>query len=112
MSSSFRVHRRLSVIAAALVAFSWVAACGDLTRPKAQTSNFTDTLTVFTINGGPPSGRSGIWLFGNQGVVLSGSTFGFDYAFDIDSTGQLIMYSVRAVAGGLGTAHTVGLQKV
>jgi hypothetical protein len=81
-----------------------------LTRPGAQTDNATDTVTVYAINHTPVDAPTGLWLFGQQAVVITPG-FGFDLAFDIDSTGQTKMYTVRYIAGGLSSAHTVSLQR-
>jgi hypothetical protein len=105
-----RAPRTLALLAAALVIFAGVAACGNLTRPKAQTENSTDTVTVYALNGTPVNTPAGLWLFGRQAVVMS-SGFGFDLAFDINAQGQATLYTVRYVAGGLSGAHTVSLQR-
>jgi len=105
-----RASRLLALFATALSIFAGVSACGSLTRPKAQTENSTDTVTVFAINGTPVSAPAGLWLFGRQPVPVSAG-FGFDLAFDIDGQGQATMYTVRYVAGGLSGAHTVSLQR-
>jgi hypothetical protein len=111
MRQGFQAPRSLAVVAAALSLFVAMAACGSLTRPKAQTENGTDTVTVYAINGTPIDAPAGLWLFGQQAIVIS-SAFGFDLAFDIDAQGGAKMYTVRYVAGVLGHAHTVGLQHV
>jgi hypothetical protein len=110
MPKTFRAPRALALVAAALAVSTALAACGDLTRPKAQRSNFTDTLALYAINGTPVSARAGLWFFGGVGVPIDGG-FGFDVAYDIDAQGQATLYTVRSVAGGLSTAHSVGLQR-
>jgi hypothetical protein len=102
--------RNLAVLCAALSVLAASAACGSLTRPGAQSPNVTDTVTVYAINGTPVDAPTGLWLFGEQAVVIN-SGFGFDLAFDIDPSGQTKMYTVRYIAGGLSSAHTVSLQK-
>ena len=102
--------RNLEITCVALSLLCASTACGSLTRPKAQTDNATDTVTVYAINHTPVDAPTGLWLFGQQAVVIS-SAFSFDLAFDIDSTGQPKMYTVRYVAGGLSAAHTVSLQR-
>lgn len=110
MPKTFRAPSRLLLAAAALAVFAGLAACGDLTRPKPDRENFTDTLTLYAINGTPIDAPSGLWLVGGTGVPLDGS-FGFDLAYDIDAQGQGKLYTVRAVGGGLSATHTVGLLK-
>jgi hypothetical protein len=100
----------LALFATALAIFGSAAACGNLTRPKAQTENSTDTLTVYALNGTPVSAPVGIWLFGRTSSVIS-SNFDFDLAFDIDGQGNTTLYTVRYIAGGLSGAHSVALQR-
>jgi len=100
----------LALFATALAIFGGAAACGNLTRPKAQTENSTDTLTVYALNGTPVSAPVGIWLFGRTSSVIS-SNFDFDLAFDIDGQGNTTLYTVRYIAGGLSGAHSVALQR-
>lgn len=107
----FKAPRTLVLFGAALSITFASAACGSLTRPGAQTDNATDTVTVYAINGTAVDAPTGLWLFGQQATVVT-SSFSFDLAFDIDSTGQTKMYTVRYIAGGLSTlAHTVSLQR-
>jgi hypothetical protein len=94
----------------ALVICAGTAACGNLTRPTAQTENSTDTLTVYSLNGTPVDAPTGVWLYGRQAIVLT-SAFGFDVAFDIDNAGNATMYTVRYVAGTLSQAHSVAVQR-
>ena len=110
MSKTFRAPRRLASVAVAFAVFGALAACGDLTKPKPVRENFTDTLTLWAINGTPLSAPSGLWLVASTGVRIDAS-YGFDLAFDIDGQGKTTLYTVRAVAGGLSTAHSVGLQR-
>ena len=100
----------LALFATALAIFGSATACGNLTRPKAQTENSTDTLTVYALNGTPVSAPVGIWLFGRTSSVIS-SNFDFDLAFDIDGQGNTTLYTVRYIAGGLSGAHSVALQR-
>jgi hypothetical protein len=112
MTSRLRTPRILTLLATACAVLSvGMTACSSLTRPKAQTDNATDTVTVYSLNGTPVDAPSGLWLFGQQAVVIS-SSFTFDLAFDLDSQGQMTMYTVRFVAGGLSGAHSVGMQKM
>jgi hypothetical protein len=110
MRSRFQAPRNLAVVGAALSLLTALAACGSLTRPKAQEVNVTDTVTVYAINGTPVDAPTGVWLFGEQAVVAT-SGFGFDLAFDIDQQGQATLYTVRYIAGTLSSAHTVSLQR-
>lgn len=111
MTTTFRAMRAFAPIAVALVLVAMVEACGDLTRPKPSRENFTDTLTLSTINGTPVDAPAGLWLFGSVGVPIDAG-FGFDLGFDIDAQGAATLYTVRKIAGGLSTAHTVGLMRL
>jgi hypothetical protein len=111
MTPRLRPPGSLARIAATLALSIIAAACGDLTRPKPQSSNFTDTLSVFAINGTASDAATGLWLFGNQAVQLD-VAFNFDLAYDIDAQGNITLYTVRYVAGGLASVHTVALQRV
>jgi hypothetical protein len=90
----------LALFATALAISFGAAACGSLTRPKAQTENTTDTVTVYALNGTPVDAPSGLWLFGRQARVMDPS-FTFDLSFDINDQGQTTLYTVRQVAGTL-----------
>lgn len=111
MTTRFRAPRKLALFATALAILASTAACGSLTRPKAQTENTTDTLTVYALNGTPVSAPVGIWLFGRTSSVIS-SNFNFDLAFDIDTLGSTTtLYTVRYIAGTLSGAHSVSIQR-
>lgn len=112
MTSRLRTPRLLTLLATACAVLSvGMTACSSLTRPKAQTDNATDTVTVYALNGTPVDAPSGLWLFGQQAVVIS-SSFSFDLALDLNSQGQMTLYTVRYVAGGLSAAHSVAMQKM
>jgi hypothetical protein len=100
----------LAFFATALAISFGAAACGSLTRPKAQTENSTDTVTVYTLNNSPIDAPSGVWLFGRQAVVIN-AAFSFDVVFDVNAQGEATLYTVRYVAGGLSAAHSVALQR-
>jgi len=110
MTTTFRAPIRLAFALAGFAALGGLAACGDLTRPKATFSNFTDTLVLYTLNGTPVDAPVGLYLSQGLAVQVNGS-YNFDLAFDIDAQQKTTVYTVRAVAGGLSTTHTVGLQR-
>jgi len=112
MKSRLRAPRTLAFVATACaISFFGMAGCGSLTHPKAQTENKTDTVTVYALNNTPVDAPTGLWLFGQSATVIS-SSFTFDLAFDMDTQGNLTLYTVRYVAGDLSGAHSVGMQKV
>jgi hypothetical protein len=88
-----------------------LGACGDPTKPKAQQGNFTDTIAVNALNGAPRNAPVALALFSGT-AVRADASFSFDFAFDINPAGQLLLLPVRAVAGGLAPAHSVGFQPV
>ena len=99
------------VATACAVCIFGMTACSGLTHPNAQSDNVTDTVTVYAINNTPADAPSGLWLFGEQAVVIN-SAFTFDLAFDLDPQGNVTLYTVRYVAGDLSSAHSVGVQKM
>ena len=111
MNSRFRAHHPLGFLAIALAIFATASACGTLTGHKASFQNTTDTVLVYALNGTPVSAPAGISLIARSAVVVN-SAFAFDLAFDIDAQGQATLYTARYVAGGLGGAHSVSVQKV
>jgi hypothetical protein len=97
----------------AVVAVATLAvACGDLTRPKASTPTLELDYSVYALTGTPVGVTNAINFF--AGPARVDAAFGFDVALDLDPTGKILMYPVRAVAGPLaGTIPTrVGLQKL
>ncbi|MFL5509886.1 MAG: hypothetical protein ACJ79J_09885 [Gemmatimonadaceae bacterium] len=88
-----------------------LAACGDPTNVKATTSTTTDTLSIFALSGSPPSYPSGIALVSRQPVKVDGFA-NFDIAFDIDASGNAVIYPVKLVVTSPGGSRPVGLQKV
>jgi hypothetical protein len=98
-------------VVAAVALSAALSACGDPTKPKAQQGNFTDTVAVNALNGAPRNAPVALALF--SGIpVRADASFSFDFAFDINSAGQLVLLPVRTVAGGLASAHSVGFQSM
>src|SRR5687767_14365677 len=94
-----------------------VVACGDPTRPKATTPNVALEFSLFSLNGSPAAVSNALSFFG--GPTRADASFQFDVAFDLDATGKIQVYPVRALAGVLaqlplvpGPATRVGLQTV
>jgi hypothetical protein len=105
------LHTRLPRVA--VVALATLAiACGDLTRPKATTPNLELQYSVYAMTGAPVGVTNAINFY--VGPARVDAAFGFDVTLDLDSTGRIIVYPVRAVAGPIaGTIPTrVGLQRV
>jgi hypothetical protein len=99
---------RVVVVALATV----LVACGDPTRPRATTVNLLLNYSVFGLTGAPPATANAMNLF--IGPARADATFAFDVALDLDPSGKILVYPVRAVAGPLaGLVPTrVGLQTI
>lgn len=101
---------RLSRVA--VVAFAVLAvACGDPTRAKATYANALAAYTLYALTGTPAATPNALNFFG--GSTRASASFAFDVALDIDATGKVIVYPVRALGGALaGQLKRVGLQTV
>jgi len=104
---SIRLSRVVAVALATLV-----VACGDPTRPKATVPNVLLAYSVHTFTGAPAAGANAISFY--IGPARADVSFDFDVALDLDATGKILVYPIRAIAGPLvGTVPTrVGLQTV
>lgn len=98
----------LALAAALCVA---IVACGDVTAPRASLPTFSDSASVYALNGAPPGAPTALYAFG-ESMVYADQTFRFDVAFDLDASGRILLMPVRTVATGLATSHSVGLQVV
>ena len=100
--------RLLRVVAVALATV--VVACGDPTRPRATTPNLLLSYSVHGLTGAPAATANAINMY--AGPTRADATFNFDVALDLDPTGKILVYPVRAIAGPLaGVVPTrVGLQ--
>ena len=85
-------------------------ACGDPTNLKATLPTVTDTLSLFALSGTPPSYPSGISLLGATAVRVDGFA-NFDAAFDINGSGNVVVYPVKLVVASPGGSRPVGLLK-
>jgi hypothetical protein len=87
-------------------------ACGDPTKPKATTPNIRIDYTVYSLTGSPAAALNAINFF--SGATRADAGFSFDVALDIDPSGKVLVYPVRAIAGTLAgpVATRVGLQVV
>ncbi len=99
---------RVVVVALATVA----VACGDPTLPKATIVNLQLNYSVYGLTGAPPATANAMNLF--IGPARADASFDFDVALDLDPSGRILVYPVRAIAGPLaGLVPTrVGLQTV
>jgi hypothetical protein len=97
----------VTLLGATLIA----SACGDLTATKAQYENSNLTFTVHALSGSPLNYSSGL-SFTSQSVTLVDGGFNFDVAFDLTSTGRVVLYPVRLVGSNPGGNVAVGLQPI
>ena len=101
---------RLALIATMCVVVV-LNACGDPTSLKAYTATSVDTLFVFALSGTPPTYPSGVSIIAKQAVRVDAFA-GFDVAFDIDGSGNAVVYPVKLVVASATGQRAVGLQKV
>jgi hypothetical protein len=97
---------------ALFIAVSAVAAMSACDNPTAEASlpNLEDsTLVVYAVNGSPQNAPTAIGVrFGAIASVSPG--FNFDVAFDLTTSGNVQVYTPRALASQLVAVHRVGLK--
>jgi hypothetical protein len=86
------------------------AACGNFTGVPASLPTISDSGTVYALNGAPAGAPSALHVFTGS-LTSADASFLFDIAFDMDASGNITVLPQRAVASGLATTHTVGIQK-
>jgi len=101
---------RLAIIATMCVVVV-LNACGDPTSLQAHTPTSVDSLYVFALSGTPPTYPSGVSIIARQAVRVDGFG-GFDVAFDIDTSGNAVVYPVKMVVAMPGGSRQVGLLKI
>lgn len=95
------------------VAFATVVvACGNPTKPTATSANISLSFSVFALTGTNPAVPNAINFF--AGPRRADATFDFDVAVDLDASGKVVLYPVRAMAGAIvqTVPSRVGLQTV
>lgn len=95
----------LGVGAWALTLLVAASGCGDPFGQKAQFANAVDTLTLFALRGTSIRSHSAYDMY-RLSTSRTDTTSGYDFAFDIDSTGEALIYP----AGALGLSRDAGLQ--
>ena len=89
-------------------ALALAAACGDpLGLPPAQIANRTDTVSLYALSGTPVTTPSAYVIGFREAVRTDQSPTGFDFAFDIDSTGRPVLLPT----GALGLPRASGIQR-
>lgn len=90
------------------VALALAAACGDpLGLPSPGASNRTDTVSLYALSGTPVTTPSGYIIAFRQVVRTDQTLLGFDFAFDIDSSGRPVLVPT----GALGLPRASGIQR-
>jgi len=86
-----------------------LAACNTSTLPPPSTANVVDTVTLYALHGTPLITPSGYSLTGPE-VVATALTPGFDFAFDIDSLGPVLLPLGALVPPSQDSLNNPGLQ--
>ena len=108
---TFLTHRPTVRILAVIAVAATVAGCKGLQAIEPSFQNVTASDTVYALNGSPPGAPTSLNFF--QGLVdRADQGFGFDVAFDIDQTGNVVIIPVRALATTFTNPYSVALQKV
>jgi hypothetical protein len=100
---------RLPALLVAVGAVVAMNGCGDPTAIRAQFDNIDTARVVYAISGTPANLPSGLLVRGAAPVRLDGG-YNFDFAFDINAAGEVILHSVRKMASEIASPHRVGLQ--
>jgi hypothetical protein len=107
-NASTRRISRLAALAAAILALA-ASGCKDITGLPASLPVISDSGVVYAINGAPAGAPTALEMF--TGTLLPADAgLLFDFAFDIDSVGHVVILPQRVVANGLATTHTVALR--
>ncbi|HUF30647.1 MAG TPA: hypothetical protein VMM77_08255 [Gemmatimonadaceae bacterium] len=78
-----------------------LAACGDPVSIRAQFDTVADTVTVFALTGTPIIAPTALSTIRHEALRLDPSR-DFDIVFDINATGQAVLYPVQLVGGSPG----------
>ena len=103
------MYARLSALVIAIGAVVAINGCDDPTSIDANFTNIDTTVTLYAFNGTPATLPSALIVIGAAPVRID-SRLRFDLAFDINSSGQVVAYTVRKLASEVAGTHRVGLQ--
>src|SRR5215470_13645910 len=107
-----RAHMKSRLfVLVALVVGSLAAACNDPFAPKASLSVNFDTLQIFALTGTAPALPTAFDVAPRRLVKATGA-FDYDIVFDIDKSGNVLLYPVRVIGGTYAASRTVGIQKL
>lgn len=105
---------RVWALATAAVITAAVSACKAVTGGQSALPTYTDTLSLYSLNGAPAGAPNAISFFGtsigSSPSVRADASFSFDVAVDVVAGDVVDLYPVRAVASSLAVGHRVGLQ--
>ena len=94
----------------AFLACAAIASCGNpLGLPPAFISNTVDTVSLYALSGTPVSLPSGYSIIG-QSAIRTDQGLPFDFAFDIDSTGQAVLLPTGALRLGKQSGLQISTQ--
>jgi hypothetical protein len=97
--------------AAILGATLAVAACTDPNRLVANFDTITDTLTVYALTGSPAAYPTALVTPAHT-VVRADAGLTFDVAFDINGSGQALLYPFKLVVDPASAVRQVGIRKM
>jgi hypothetical protein len=86
------------------------AACDDPFEPRATTAVRTDSFVAYALSGTPvnvPTAFNVIFFT----TVRVEPSYGFDFAFDLDEQGRVLIIPVTRIGGAVIANRRVGLQK-
>jgi len=99
---------RLALLATMCVV-TVLSACGNITNLQATLPVTVDSLSVWALDGTPADFPSGVAIVSRQAVRIDASG-SFDVAFDINASGNAIIYPVKLVVSTIGGDRAVGMQ--
>ena len=100
---------RFPALLVAVIAVATLAACDDQSPFRAQFANAERRMTVYAMNGTPPSLPSAVNVRSSTPQRID-PTWQFDVAFDMDEFGFVRVHSVRTVASELAPVNRVGFR--
>ena len=107
---SSAVTSRFSFVALLGAAFA-LSACRDPMNLIATRDTVTDTLAVYALTGTPLAYPTAL-ITPAHTVVRADANVDFDVAFDIDASGNALLYPFRLVVDPTAARRTVGIRKM
>ena len=94
----------VSVTLALAIALTVAASCGDpLGLPAPAIPNRTDTVSLYALSGTPVTTPSAYIISFRQVARTDQSQTGFDFTFDIDTTGRPVLLPTKAMGLPIGS---------